>query len=385
MINLNLENLKAVNEVFKRLNKLRRWSSYVTESKYNELSKQALNSIVAHMLASYCEEAGKEVSWELFPKIALYRAFQKVNVYFDRPEHIIDEVCALGGLQKEEFFEATRQIISDATDYEFSKFICEGIGTYEMKIYRVATKIATLVELIENQFYIAEDEYNAQIQRLTNYLEDYLDMPGIRELKDTSSKIFKLLQKISSLRNQTRWAVNAYTMECPVLGHSFDTAILGYFSALEEYQDETKATEMFWMGIFHDIPETWTGDFPSPIKNFIPGLREAIKAYEEKMLEENLYSCLPDFISTKIRSLLAKEEEDLEFRNFFKGADYLSADSECWRQYQSGSRDTYFLDVPLKNFQRDLDCGIYRLSKTCYALHQYFYQYAEKIVKNIRN
>ncbi len=86
------------------------------------------------MLASYCEKAGKQIRWELFPKIALYRAFQKVYVYFDRPEYIIDEICQMGNIEKDAFFNATRQIISELTDDEFSDFISQGIGTYEISI-----------------------------------------------------------------------------------------------------------------------------------------------------------------------------------------------------------------------------------------------------------
>ncbi len=381
MTKLNLSNLKAVNEVFKRLNILRRWSSYVTEDKYNELAKQSLNCIVTYMLASYCEKAGKQIRWELFPKIALYRAFQKVYVYFDRPEYIIDEICQMGNIEKDAFFNATRQIISELTDDEFSDFISQGIGTYEMQIYRVATKIATLIELVENQYNIKEDEYNDYLQKNSDYLENYLDMPGVKELKQINSKIFQLLQKISKLRNQTRWSVMSYTIECPVLGHLFDTAIFGYFSVLEQFSDEQKATEMFWQGIFHDIPETWTGDFPSPIKKMIPHLRESIKMYEEKMLEQHFYASLPNFISDKIRELLAKEEQNPEFRKYFKGADYLSADSECYRQYHAGTRDTYFFEIAIKNFDKELCQGTYMLSTTCLQLHQYFYSYVEKCVR----
>lgn len=377
MTQLNLSKLKAVNEVFKRLNVLRRWSSYLSENKYNELAKQSLNCIVAYILASYCEEAGQTIQWEMFPKIAMYRAFQKVYVYFDRPEHIIDEVCEIGDISKELFFEATKQIIAEETDESFAQFISQGIGTYEMQIYRVATKIATLVELVENQDKMKQEEYTNHFQRLSEYLENYLDMPGVKEIKHINSPIFMLLEKISQLRNQTRWSVMCYNIECSVLGHLFDTALFGYFSVLEQTGDEKMATEMFWMGIFHDVPETWTGDFPSPIKKMVPGLREAIKIYEVKMLEQYLYASLPVFISNKLRKLLAKEEEDLQFRKFFKGADYLSADSECWRQYLAGTRDSYFYEIPLTNFDIELKQGKYALSKTCLQLHNYFYGYAK--------
>ena len=379
MVQLTLNNLKAVNEVCKRLNILRRWSSYVTEGKHNELAKQSLNCITAYMLASCCEARGQIIKWELFPKIALYRAFQKVYVYFDIPEHIIDEICQIGTVTKDDFFEETTQIIRETTDDQFAAFISEGIGTYEMQIYRVATKIATLVELVGNQHNMSAIEFNEQKDRISDYLENFLDMPGVKEMKHINSKIFKLLLEISRLRNKTRWSVMCYTIECPVLGHLFDTAVYGYLSVLEAFQDEKKATQMFWQGIWHDVPERWTGDFPSPIKKRIKGLRSVLKVYEEKMLEEKFYTVLPDFISDRIRILLAKEEEDPEFNQFFKGADYLSADSECWRFYKTGSRDEYFFKIAITNFQKELDAGIYKLSPTCYQLHRYFYEYAENL------
>ena len=71
MIKVNLNNLKAVNEVFKRLNNMRRWTSFTTEGKYDELSKQSLNCMIADWIACFCEEEGKTIYRNRFPKIAL--------------------------------------------------------------------------------------------------------------------------------------------------------------------------------------------------------------------------------------------------------------------------------------------------------------------------
>ena len=65
---VNLENLKAMNEVFKRLNMLRRWTSVTSDPKYNELAKQALNCITAYMLSAFAEEHGHIINWERFPR-----------------------------------------------------------------------------------------------------------------------------------------------------------------------------------------------------------------------------------------------------------------------------------------------------------------------------
>lgn len=242
---VNLENLKAMNEVFKRLNMLRRWTSVTSDPKYNELAKQALNCITAYMLSAFAEEHGHIINWERFPKIALYRAFQKVYVYFDTGEHIIDEICNIGNIHKDIFNKATVDIIRDLTNEDFSEFLSEGLGTYEIQIYRAATKIATLLELEELASTMNIKEYQQKSNEIRNSLEQFSDIPGISEFSNPSSELFKLLQKVSKLRNQNRWAVQAYIINCSVLGHLFDTGILSYFIGLEHFEfDEKIATNL---------------------------------------------------------------------------------------------------------------------------------------------
>ena len=140
---------RAENEVIARLNKLRRWTEITSDSRYDELSKQALNCIAAFLLAKHLEYLGQDISYEKFPKIAMGRAFAKAFVYYDTPEHAINEICKLGSIGKKAFDEVASQIITEKSDAEFAKLISEkGIGT-EVEIYKAATKIASLVEVLE--------------------------------------------------------------------------------------------------------------------------------------------------------------------------------------------------------------------------------------------
>ena len=379
---INLEILKAINEVFKRLNILRRWTSVTTDDKYNELAKQALNCITAYMLASFTEGNGNIINWERFPKIALYRAFQKVYVYFDTPEHIIDEICAIGNINKDAFNKATMDIIKELTNDDFSEFLSEGLGTDEMEIYRAATKIATLVELEENSSLMKNSgEYRDKYTEIQRSLEKFNHIPGVAEFSDPSGEFFKLLLKISKLRNQNRWAVQPYTVNCSVLGHLFDTGILAYFIGLEHFNgDEKIAAKMFHMGIFHDLAEVWTSDVPSPIKDRISGFRAATEKYESMVLNKNLYSKVPGFLADKLRSVMFEEESNSSYHGIMKSADYLSADSECWRQYIAGSRDPYFFKSAIMGFDEKLKNGTYYLPKMSYQLHEYYKEYSENAV-----
>ncbi len=379
---LKLENLQAINEVFKRLNILRRWTSLTTDGKYNELAKQALNCITAYMLASFVEAQGNIINWERFPKIALYRAFQKVYVYFDTPEHIIEEICVIGNINKDSFNVATKEIIQELTSEEFSDFLSEGIGTNEMEIYRAATKIATLVELEENSPLMKDiGEYRNKFAEIQHSLEKFFHITEVLEFSDPSSELFKILLKISKLRNQNRWAVQPYLINCSVLGHLFDTAVLAYFIGLEHFNwSEKTASKMFFMGIFHDLAEVWTSDVPSPIKDRIPGFRAATEKYEMQVLNKNLYRKVPEFLANKLRSVMFEEESNASFHSIMKSADYLSADSECWRQYVSGIRDSYYLKEPLLGFDKKLEEGIYSLPPVCKSLHAYYIEYAKNVV-----
>lgn len=378
---LNLKNVKALPQVSKRLNCLRRWTSVTTHGKYNEMAKQAFNCITAYMLASFSEENGITVNWERFPKIALYRAFQKTYVYFDTPEHILNEICKIGNIHKSSFDNATKEIISELTDETFSDFICEGIGTYEMDIYRAATKIATLVELEENAPLMKDlGEYTNKFVEIKNYISRFENIPGVLEFSDINGEYFKLLSKISMLRNQNRWAVQPYLINCSVFSHLFTTGIFAYFIGMENFGGNEKiSTKMFFMGIFHDVAEVWTSDVPSPIKNRIVGFRKATEEYEALVLKTNVFSKISEFMETKLHYIMFEEESNASFLKLMKAADYLSADFECWLQYVAGSHDPYFLKA-IEGFEKQLEQDIYYLPPICKELHNYFMKYSRNVV-----
>lgn len=341
---INYRELKSITEVFRHLNNLCRWTSFSAQSKYNELAKQALNCITSYILASYAENSGKTVRWDRFPKIAIYRAFQKAYVYFDTPEHIIDELCALGNIPRDLFDKTTKEIIAEKTDQSFADYISEGVGTFEMEIFQAATKVATMIELLEIGTAVTPQFHITKTQQISKNIEAFSHIPGVREISDCHSGVFQALQIISTLRNRTRWASHSYSIECSVLGHLFDTAVFAYFMSLEQDPDnEDLATKMFWLGVFHDVAETWTSDIPSPIKNRIPNFRKATELYELQKLEDELLNRVPPFLAQKLQSVMFEGEENQKYKKLLKGADYLSADSECWRQYVAGTRDTYFL------------------------------------------
>lgn len=341
---MKIKNLKAINEVFRRLNNLRRWTNFITEGKYDEISKQALNCSICFMLAVEAESEGMILQWERFPKIAIYRAFQKAYVNYDTPEHILKEICALGDIPFEKAFgEVTDATIAEMTDAELMHWLKDGCGTVEEEIYKAATKIATLLELKEIQTSV-NGHYMTKYQEVFTSMARYKNIPGFNTLVgNTNNGYFKVFQSISKLRNQNRWAAYSYSVDCSVLGHLFDTGVFAYLMALERGETETVAAKCFFMGIFHDVPEAFTRDIPSPIKDKIPGFRALTEKYELQMMEKYVYPFVSEAVETKLKQIMFEDEINLNYKTLMKGADYMSAVSEIWRQLKAGTRDEAFL------------------------------------------
>lgn len=382
MLQLNYKQIKATNEMMKRLIRLKRWTDTISDASFNEMSKQALNSLICYILACFVEANGTLIDWTRFPKYALYRAYEKTYVVFNTPKAKYLEIFKMGNISPSEFEKATKRKIAEIVDPMFSDFLCEALGTTEMRIYRASTTIATYIELLQLQNRCDPGEYNKKLTEILQDMAQYYDIPGFKEITDTNSELFKLLQFISNsyLRHHTRWCEFGYVQPSYILGHLYSTAIFAYFMSLEVHpEDEALATKRYFMGIFHDIAEAWTTDLPSPIKDYIKDLRDACELYEAKVLEENIYNKVPEFLSKKIHEVMFEEPENVkDHKAIIKGADYLSADSECWLQYQLGSRDPYFWGALLRR-DTGISNGSVALTPLCGELRQYFIEFCKKL------
>lgn len=334
-------------EVFRRLNNLHRWTSLISEGKYNELAKQALNCLVSFILATeYETRENVRLDWNAFPKIALFRAYQKVFVNYDIPENILHEICRMGEIPEGSFVQVTKEIIEEKTSSDFADWLFQGCGTTEEKIYRAATKIATHIELRDIRQKINGD-YDDKYDELVRSSEKYEKIPGFLELKEGLA--FDVLRNVSHLRNQNRWAAYSYQSDCSVLGHLFDTAVFAYLMSFEKGYKEEIATKNFFMGIFHDVPEAFTMDIPSPIKDKIPGFRQLTEAYELRVMEEKFYPSFSEPVQKALRDIMFENEENSDMKCLMKGADYMSAVSEIWRQAAAGSKDPELMEALLNH------------------------------------
>lgn len=348
---VKFSDLLSVNTTLYELTCLRRWSEVTVEGgKFTELSKQALNCIIAYFWAIEARNKNAVISLMRFPKIAIRRGFVK-DFQCDVPEANLDRIFHLGNVSKKDFDEAIRFQMEKDLSESFLKLLEVEQGCLEIQIYQAATKLATLIELEEIRNGISNKDYQRKKEQIEKSINEFSNLPGFSEM--TSKNYMELFHEFSKLRNRIRWAKHPNIIKCSVLGHLFDVAVFAYLMSLETHPaDEELATRHFFIGIFHDIAEKWTGDMPSPVKDSIKGLRQATEEFEREVLEEYVYSNLPDYLVKAIQEVMLEDKRTASLKAFSKKSDNFSAFVECWRELDAGSRHKYYRDVMEKSYSK---------------------------------
>ncbi len=341
---VTVNDLDSVNTMLYELLCLRRWSEVtVSNGNYTESAKQGLNCMIAYVWASEIAHSGIKVDFTLFPKIALFRSFTKA-VQCDVSESNLDTIFHLGNVKKSSFTEMIWDSVSKCTSPEFYNHLQVVPNSLESQIYRAATKVATMLELKELRNLIDEKDYLAKLAIQEEAISQLSSLPCFDTImSETYQEIFR---NFSKLRNRIRWAKHPNIVQCSVLGHMFDVGCFAYLMSLETHPtNEALATQYFFMGIFHDFPECWTGDMPSPIKDSVPGLRKATEIFENLVMEENVYSRLVSYTRDAIRGVMLEDEDNAHYKVFLKKSDNFSAFVECWREIDAGSHHKYYEKV----------------------------------------
>jgi 5'-deoxynucleotidase YfbR-like HD superfamily hydrolase len=262
----------------------------------------------------------------------------------DVSESNLEIIFKLGNVSKASFTEMIWADVERNTSKDFFQHLQVDPECLEARIYRAATKVSTLLELKDIRNLIAEKDYLTKKKQLNAVLKEFSDLPCYEQImSDPYQEIFR---NFSKLRNRIRWAKHPNIVQCSVLGHMFDVACFAYLMSMEVAPyNEALATQYFFMGIFHDFPECWTGDMPSPIKDALPGLRKATEEYENMVMEENVYSHLPLHMASAIRSVMLETDENAQYKAFLKKSDNFSAYVECWREIDAGSHHSYYKNV----------------------------------------
>lgn len=146
---------------------------------------------------------------------------------------------------------------------------------------------------------------------------------------------------LSRMKLISRWGLMRNSMPENIAEHSFDTALLAHALAViknKRFGGNVDAGRVVMLALYHDAPEIFTGDMPTPVKYFNPSIRNEYKQVEKASLLK-LLSYLPDDLRGDYEDVMVPKPEDKELLRIVKAADKLSALIKCIEEEKAGSRE----------------------------------------------
>ncbi len=151
--------------------------------------------------------------------------------------------------------------------------------------------------------------------------------------------MIKFFAMISRMKYIDRWALMRNEHSENLCEHSFEVATVAHALAVignrrfgKQYNTERTAL----LALYHDAPETLTGDMPTPVKYYNDEVRKAYKAVEEYACR-SLLEMLPDDMRADYSPLLKPLPEDAPLWALVKAADKISALIKCLEEKKAGS------------------------------------------------
>lgn len=180
---------------------------------------------------------------------------------------------------------------------------------------------------------------------------------------------------IARMKYIGRWGLMRSTVPENIQEHSHMVAVLAHALAVirrDKFGGAIDPGHVAAVALYHDAPEIFTGDLPTPVKYANPAIRDAYKAVEQSAADR-LVAMLPDEMRPAFGQLLS--ETDPEVLALVKAADKLSAHLKCLEELKAGNREfqqaaeqtlralesyrlpelDYFMETFLPAFQLTLD------------------------------
>ena len=151
--------------------------------------------------------------------------------------------------------------------------------------------------------------------------------------------MFPFFAYISRLKYINRWSLMRNSVTENVQEHSHMAAVLAHALGVirrDVFGKPCDPNACAAAALFHDAPEIFTGDLPTPIKYFNPALQDAYHRVEDAAAQK-LLSLLPDSMRPAYEPLLL--ENHPEIRGIVKAADKLCAYIKCVEELAVGNSE----------------------------------------------
>ena len=145
----------------------------------------------------------------------------------------------------------------------------------------------------------------------------------------------------SRMKYINRWALMRNEHSENLCEHSFEVAVIAHALAVignKRFGKNINGERAALIGLYHDTPETLTGDMPTPVKYYSDEVREAYKTVEENACK-SLVEMLPEDFREDFAPFLIAKEGDEELWKLVKAADKISALIKCLEEKKAGNSE----------------------------------------------
>ena len=150
---------------------------------------------------------------------------------------------------------------------------------------------------------------------------------------------------VSRMKYINRWALMRNEHSENLCEHSFEVSVIAHALAVignRRFGKSLDGERAALLGLYHDTPETLTGDMPTPVKYYNEQIRTAYQMAEDSA-KQKLISCLPEQVAEDIAPLIDVKGQDEAYLPFIKAADKISALVKCIEERTMGN--TEFVDA----------------------------------------
>ncbi|MCR5150646.1 MAG: 5'-deoxynucleotidase [Clostridiales bacterium] len=154
-----------------------------------------------------------------------------------------------------------------------------------------------------------------------------------------------------------RWALMRNVHAENLAEHSFDVAVISHALvtiANVRFKKNLNSEKAALLGLFHDMPETLTGDLPTPVKYYSPDVRSAYQTVEENACKK-IISMLPEDLRKEYEFAFEINEENAEIKKYVKAADKISALIKCFEEQKAGNSEFNFAATETEKTIRNMN------------------------------
>jgi len=329
--------------LFTRGLSISRWNNFPRAVEITHLDNVGFVLHVALFLAYLEKENGEEVDMLYLMKKIIFTSFRDLvlsDINSGTKEYIrkIDPDI-FGKLHKKSFdflldFPAEQYLKQDISEVVF-----DDSDRIENKLFRAAKKYVGYTEALSNSA-VFPFMYEVPLSDLKGDIE--LRRGKIKSL-DTLMKnedYQKYLSHVNRLSFSMRWNHLKRGFPVSVMSHLVIVALLSYIIWMVENENgwDYDIEKMMMKAMYHDVPEVITWDIITPTKQAVDGFVMVLEKVEQQMLDDYLFSYLPDDYVEFISSYMLHPFSD-QLWTTVKHADVLSALLEARLEAAHGNSD----------------------------------------------